>query len=82
MFWILALFVASGEKMGLCLLILVHYKESMEVHEILSVVYHCQKNLCKSIYSSGYKLVAEYIQGIPSRPAKPAVILCRFLQGP
>jgi len=42
MFWILALFVASGEKMGLCLLILVHYKEAMEVHEILSVIYHCQ----------------------------------------
>ena len=41
MFWKLALFVALGEKMGLCLLILVHYKESMEVHEILSVIYHC-----------------------------------------
>lgn len=42
MFCMLTLFVASGEKMGLCLLILVHYKESMEVHEILNVIYHCQ----------------------------------------
>lgn len=41
MFWMLALFVAPGEKMGLCLLILVHCKESMEVHEILSVMYQC-----------------------------------------
>jgi hypothetical protein len=41
MFWIFAVFMASGEKMGLCLLILVHYKESMEVHEILSVIYNC-----------------------------------------
>jgi hypothetical protein len=40
MLWILALFVASGEKMGLCLFILVHYKESVEVYEILSVMYH------------------------------------------
>jgi hypothetical protein len=84
MFWILAVFVVSCEKMGLCLLILAHYIESVEVLELLSVVYHCQtlQNLFKPMYSSGYKLVAEYVQGISSRTVhlqSNCVGFCRFI---